>query len=356
MMNYGISEELRNLERINSCFQDYFISQKQPLNKIKANIDSISAANSRYIKSVGLIRTEQLIAGNENQSTLTKKIILNGDSEHDELYRLMLTDYRELLYNNINKCFPCRIRLLDISPDELLNTEEQKEFILRYGTLNIHGKDAIEAWPEIYEAQIKTIFVRMNERNFENQNTPLEIMMPAIRTEEDILKIKKMIKEVAKENSCEDCNYKFGIMIETLDACRNIEEIINHVDFVSFGTNDLTKEFFDIKRNDLRAHARFEQNNGINPFKELAPEILDLIEETVEIIREIKPDTTIGICGAQAANTDTALQLFGAGIDDISVSPTMANLYALPTMINYRKYDSMKSKQADLDNKFTPES
>jgi hypothetical protein len=71
-----------------------------------------------------------------------------------------------------------------------------------------------------------------------DSDIPLEIMMPVVKTEDDVLKIKKVIDEDAERAGIESSRYSFGVMIETLESCKNIAAIARHCDFISFGTND----------------------------------------------------------------------------------------------------------------------
>ena len=181
-------------------------------------------------------------------------------------------------------------------------------------------------------------------------------MMPAVRTEKDVLEIKNIVDEEAKKAGVEPGKYSFGVMIETLESCGNIAEIAKHCDFISFGTNDLTQQLFNMSRSDLKAHAHFAEKHGFDPFKKLAPEILELVKTVSVKGCEANAGLKIDVCGAQAADPDTAAALCHAGVDNVSVAPSLGNLHALPVLMNYKIYDSLQEKNQPACNaSVTPE-
>jgi hypothetical protein len=84
-----------------------------------------------------------------------------------------------------------------------------------------------------------------------------------------------------------------------------------------------------MSRSDLKAHADFAARHGYDPFKALAPEILEQMMAVVADRRAINPALKIDACGAQAADVATAESLFRICVDNISVAPTLRNLAAL---------------------------
>lgn len=60
--------------------------------------------------------------------------------------------------------------------------------------------------------------------------------------------IKAMVEETAEDYP--GVNYKVGSMIEIPRMCLTADQIAPHVDFLSFGTNDLTQFALGISRDD----------------------------------------------------------------------------------------------------------
>jgi pyruvate,water dikinase len=81
------------------------------------------------------------------------------------------------------------------------------------------------------------------------------------------------------------------------------------VDFVSFGTNDLTQYTLAVDRNNETVADRYDA---------LHPAVLRLIRETIEICREY--DVSTSICGQAASDPNMIQELINAGITSISVN------------------------------------
>lgn len=341
--SYGAGFELETeMMQLQNCFRRFFGEQKLPLHTVKANVDSPDNPFLRLAKGIGLVRTEQVAAGSQKQAEALREVLLNGtDGSYKELGGLMCNSYRQFIWS-MNADYPVKIRLFDLSPKELLNREEQVKFHERYGSYDIHGGKALETWPKLYEEQLGSIFEAYQCTNMGRSGRPLQVMMPAVRTEEDTLIVKEMVEKAAEKVEARKEYYDFGVMIETLDSCRNAADIIKHCDFISFGTNDLTQQALDVPRDDLRARARYEEKHGFDPYKKLAPEVLGLIREVCAVARATNPKIEIDICGGQAADPEMAMTLFDAGVDNISVAPSKTNLQALPLILNYRLFDKVK--------------
>lgn len=328
------------------AFAEFFAQQGEAARGIKANVNSIDA---QFVSSagIGLVRTEQMVVTNSNALTNFKSFLFRGD---DETCRSFIEGIRYKYDDSVKQLRhgPVKVRLFDFVHEELLGKEEQKRFLEEYGRLDIHGGAALETWPRLYREQVRALFdsIKATTRFSGTLPRPLEIMMPAVRTEQDVLAIKQIVAEEADGAYLDRDTYKFGVMIETLDACKNIEAIAPHCDFISFGTNDLTQQYTGMARGDMRAHALFAKKHGFDPFKELSPDVFKLVTDTLGRGRKVNPALQADACGAQAADIGTALKLFEAGIENISVAATPANLWGLPMQLNYRRYDAMKKDAA----------
>lgn len=333
--------DIRALKMINRGFANVFAKQGMPKHGVKANIDSTDRSLLDYVAGIGLVRTEQLVAINTRQVQYLKEVLLQNDAGAlTNLCSSIQRDYERVI-RKLGDENPVKIRLFDFVHHEILNKDEQKRFLDKYGRLDIHGSAALATWPQLYRTQVRAIFDSLNYCRLKNA-TPLEIMMPSVRTEQDTLEIKKLIAEEARAAGIKPGQYSFGVMAETLESCENIGAIAKHCDFISFGTNDLTQQYFDMSRSDLKAHAAFAGKHGYDPFKKLSPEIFAIMKSVVTRGREANPALKVDVCGAQAADPDTALALFGIGVDNVSVAPNLGNLYGLPALLNYKMYDAQQ--------------
>jgi len=346
--DYGEFECEQEMKRLQSIFASYFIENGGKEHSVKANVDSPSNPCLRLAGGIGLVRTEQVAAGLAVQADALREVLLQDtDDAHAKLKASMEDSYRAFIYK-MNPSYPVKMRLFDLSPKELFNREDQVKFHEKYGSYNIHGGQALETWPRLYKEQVDAVFQAFKTTNMGYSGKPLQVMMPAVRTEQDTLTVKKLVEAAAQNVGAPDNSYSFGVMIETLDSCKNAAAIIKHCDFISFGTNDLTQQALDVPRDDLRARARYEEKHGFDPYKKLAPEVMVLIQNVCEVARASNPKIEIDICGGQAADMDTAMSLFDVGVDNISVAPSLANLRALPLMLNYRQFDRMKAAQPQM--------
>ena len=143
----------------------------------------------------------------------------------------------------------------------------------------------------------------------------LAIMYPMIISVEEVLDIQKIVAEVAEELEEEKLPYVIpeqGIMIETPAAVMMSEELAEHVDFFSIGTNDLTQYTLAIDR----------QNNRLDRFYNPHHEaVLRMIQMTVDGAH--KHGKWVGICGELGADTTLTTRFVQMGIDELSVAPSM---------------------------------
>ncbi|MCE9508578.1 MAG: hypothetical protein K8R48_09760, partial [Alphaproteobacteria bacterium] len=338
--NDKLRADLTNLQKINECFAAVFKETGITASGVKANIESSGYRVLDSVEGIGLVRTEQMVAAKPEQTEALKSILLHNDAKaYQKLFGAAKWDYIPIIAK-LNEGHPVKIRLFDFVHQEILDKDEQKQFLSLYPKLDMHGGEAVDAWPFLYSEQIRTIFEALKRTGIAN-GVPLEIMMPSVRTEQDVEKIKDMVDGMAEALDVSPEKYSFGVMIETLESCENIEKIAPHCDFISFGTNDLTQQLLNMARSDLKAHACFAEQHGFDPFKKLAPEVLSLVKTVVAKGRTAYPGLKIDVCGAQAADPDTAVALCRAGVNNVSVAPSLGNLYGLPVLLNYKLYDTL---------------
>ena len=115
-------------------------------------------------------------------------------------------------------------------------------------------------------------------------------------------------------------------MIELPRACMRADEIAEHADFFSFGTNDLTQTALGFSRDD--AEGKFLTHyleHGIlerNPFETLDQEgVGELMRIAVERGRGVKPDLKLGICGEHGGDPASVAFCHELGLDYVSCSP-----------------------------------
>ena len=121
-------------------------------------------------------------------------------------------------------------------------------------------------------------------------------------------------------------DYLVGTMIELPRACIRADEIAEHADFFSFGTNDLTQTTLGFSRDDAENKflARYLEDDVLerNPFEVLDEGgVGDLMRIAVERGRGAKEDLKLGICGEHGGEPHSVAFCHRIGLDYVSCSP-----------------------------------
>jgi phosphotransferase system enzyme I (PtsP) len=88
--------------------------------------------------------------------------------------------------------------------------------------------------------------------------------------------------------------------------------LIQRLDFLSIGTNDLTQYMLAVDRNNAQV---------VTPYDGLHPAVLNAIHHVIEAAhRHGKP---VNVCGEMAGDPAGALLLVGMGVDTLSMSPAL---------------------------------
>src|SRR4026207_494441 len=123
-----------------------------------------------------------------------------------------------------------------------------------------------------------------------------------------------------------EVEYSVGTMIELPRACVRADEIAEHADCCSFGTNDLTQTALGFSRDDAEGKfLTYYLEHGIlerNPFEVIDEDgVGDLMRIAVERGRGTKPGIKLGICGEHGGEPRSVASRHGLGLDYVSCSP-----------------------------------
>lgn len=162
--------------------------------------------------------------------------------------------------------------------------------------------------PELLKAEF-TAIKKVVEEGYNN----IGVMLPLVGHPEQIRKAKEIARSVGLEPHKD---VEWGIMIEVPAAALIIEDLIKEgIDFVSFGTNDLTQYTLAIDRdNDRIAHL----------YDETHPAVLKLIKHVIKVAKKYGVETSI--CGQAGSDPKMARILVRLGIDSISANPDAVEL------------------------------
>lgn len=258
--------------------------------------DFAERASKTECKDVGLLRLEGIIASSGKHPLM---FLAENRSE----------DYSKILEKGIEKIAEhfgsIWVRASDIRSDEFRNLQGSPKEQETNPMLGFHGIRFSLKNPQILDSEllaIKNVAEKFPKKQF-------GIMFPQVISIEETREAKKAFEKFKKENM------KFGIMVETPAACQIIEELCNEgLDFISFGTNDLTQYTLAIDRGD---------ENVQDLYNEMHPAVLWQIEQVIKICREKNVETSI--CGQAASKKEMVEFLIKKNIDSLSVNADAAH-------------------------------
>ena len=197
---------------------------------------------------------------------------------------------------------PVRARTLDAPTDEFRDLDGGSDEPHEHNPmLGYRGIRRSLDKPDPFRCELRA-FRRLFDAGYDN----VELMLPLVNDSEDVDRAKRHMEAVG----IDPAKSRWGVMVETPASALLIEEIAAAgIDFVSFGTNDLTQYTLAVDRNNEYVTDRFD---------ELHPGVLSLIESTIETCRELGVDTSI--CGQAASKPEMVDFLVEAGISSISAN------------------------------------
>ncbi|MBI2861072.1 MAG: pyruvate, phosphate dikinase [Chloroflexi bacterium] len=297
---------------------------------VRANADTPEMINQARLfgaEGIGLCRTERMFSGPERLSSIREYILAENPARRaaaiDNLRELQARDFIALFREL--QGMPIVIRLLDLPLHEFLpplaevaDTQVRQRIAELEEVNPMLGHRGVRLAitdPELYRMQIEAILRARVE-----VPADISVLIPQVITAQEALTVKGILK------STDGTHMKVGVMMETVRACMRAGRIAREVDFLSFGTNDLTQAVYSFSRED--AENKFLTTyleRGVlldNPF-----EVLDikgvgrLMETAIFWARRYKKDIEIGVCGEHAGEPKSMRYLHGTGVDYLSCSP-----------------------------------
>ena len=301
-------------------------------------------------EGIGLCRTEHMFF-DETRILAIRKMIL-ADNETDRRSAVMeLLPFQKEDFMGILKAMegkPVTIRLLDPPLHEFmtLTDEQQHELADHIGIdlktvknriaglhelnpmLGHRGCRLGIAYPEITEMQARAILEATAELTQAGTSVLPEIMIPLVGTVTEYTNQEAIVRSVATKIETEygiKLSYLVGTMIELPRACLTADEIAEHAEFFSFGTNDLTQTTFGFSRDDIGSFLPDYLERNIlpqDPFQSLdITGVGKLVSMAVQSGRGVNPSLKIGICGEHGGDPSSIHFCRENGLDYVSCSP-----------------------------------
>lgn len=260
--------------------------------------------SKKYVDGVGLLRAEFMIAG---IGVHPKKLIKQGKADHftdslAEQLRLFAQSFnpRQVIY-----------RFTDFKTNEYRALEGGEEFepeepnpMLGYRGCFRYIND-----PAVFKLEVDAIKKVREQFGYTN----LHVMIPFVRTIDELIKVKKLMADFDLRRSKE---FKLYMMVEIPSNVILLDEFLDvGVDGVSIGSNDLTMLTLGTDRDNSEVAGEFDERNDA---------VLLSLEHIVKTCK--KRNVECGICGqAPSVYPEISEKLVEWGATSISVSPDMIN-------------------------------
>ena len=268
------------------------VTQDGVLVGMHANIElarDVEGAIHAGAEGIGLLRTEFMFlnrssAPTEEDQYQTLKTIVTGMSGR-----------------------PVTIRTFDLSAD---NVPQSKNTRPNKSTKPLLGLRAVRLslrQQRLFEIQLSAILRA-------SAHGEIRVLLPMVSSIHQVREVKKILRRVhsrlqKQDKISTDKLPPLGAMIEVPGAALIADSIIQEVDFLAIGTNDLTMYTLAIDREDEQVSHLF------NP---LHPAVLQLIQITLQAAHRSKKPASI--CGEIAGDPRFAPLLIGLGVRELSMT------------------------------------
>lgn len=244
--------------------------------------DDTQLAMSNGADGVGLYRIERVYLG--------RTVPPNTDELVDEMCQTL----------EAAKGHTVCVRLLDIGADKPLPF---MRFMAETNpSLGRRGIRYLLDYPELLKTHLLAVLELSKEFD-------VRVLVPMVTLPDDVATVKEHLIQLGAELQMSSLP-KLGAMIETPAAALSAPAIAKHVDFMSFGTNDLTQYAFAADRENAAVERYFT-------------DAADVIFRLLRITHDDAPDTPLSICGELAGRPEHIPRLLKCGIRTFSVAPPL---------------------------------
>jgi phosphoenolpyruvate-protein phosphotransferase len=260
--------------------------QVELLANVNSMADAVMAVQAGA-GGVGLYRTEFLF--------------LTHPSVPDE--EEQLAAYRAVIEASPNR--RVTVRTLDLGGDKqvpYLGSQHEANPFMGWRSVRLSS-----AHPEFFLTQLRAILRA-------GAHGQVSLLFPMISTLEEVRRLKKMIGR-ARDSLVKDGipfaeHMPWGVMVEVPSAALCIDDLLDEVDFVSIGSNDLIQYVMAADRDNPKVAHLCE------PF---SPAIMKLLARVIKACNARGKPVTL--CGEMAGRPRCFLPLFGMGLVRLSMSP-----------------------------------
>ena len=328
---------------------------------VRANADTgqdAQRARDFGAVGIGLCRTEHMFFGDDRLPAMQRLILAEGRLERERaassLKEFQRSDFSEIL--EVMDGLPVTVRLLDPPLHEFLPRRSELEADLkqmreadapvedvRFAQRLLRRVDDLKevnpmmghrgcrlgiTYPEVTRMQAEALFEAASRLIKKGRDPQVELMIPLVsmasELKNQIDEVRRAMADVqAREGVEVPC--LLGTMIELPRAALIAEELAEHAEFFSFGTNDLTQTAYGFSRDDAgRFLAHYLENKimAVDPFQSIDQVgVGRLVEMACNKGREIRQGIKLGVCGEHGGDPESVLFFQRLDLDYVSCSP-----------------------------------
>ncbi|UTW45715.1 pyruvate, phosphate dikinase [bacterium SCSIO 12696] len=321
--------------------------------KVRANAETPEdAAKARELgaQGIGLCRTEHMFFAADRIDVM-RAMVLSETVEERRQHLAKLKEFQQADMLGLFKemaGLPVTIRLLDPPLHEFLphdgdsleglvastgKSEQQiKAISQRLSEVNpmlgFRGCRLSVVFPEITEMQIDAIFSAAIEAAEKGYRPMPEIMIPLVVNVREIRLVTDIIDQRIRrllDKQRFSIPYKIGTMMETPRACLGAKRLAPAVEFMSFGTNDLTQMTYGFSRDDAGTFIPSYLDKKLiehDPFVSLDQRaVAKLMKMAIRDSKRAKKGLKYGICGEHGGDPISVKFCHKLGLDYVSCSP-----------------------------------
>lgn len=317
------------------------------LDKVHVNtedLDELLVAKKLGVKDIGLFRLEHLIIQNDILETF-RLLYLSGklgvDNVQKQYAKSFVIELSNLLKPLLSELGNSRInvRLLDPPMHEFFDISDKQMGYLakKIGITRAEVVSTLDYLHEVnpmmgnrgarlllsddvlFKAQIDALAGCIKEGTVD-----IGIEIPFLMGADEGVQIIDRIVKRFNYNEIKREKYRLGVMFEIPSMLYTISELVKDLDFVSFGTNDLTQFMLGLSRDDSDKVIHNYKNLGLvknSPFKVLDIETVgEIMKSAVRKIRRSNPEIEMLVCGEHGGNFESIQFFRSIGIKEVSCS------------------------------------
>lgn len=306
-------------------------------------VEELKVGRSLGANGIGLLRLEHLVIQTELIDTFRRILIGNLLGKDIKSYSSNFLDglYSHLvtLFEELNSDETITVRLLDPPTHEFLNLEEDdyisiaKDFNVPKEEIQQKVAQTSESNPMMGNRGVRLIILnngllelqlKVIARLIKNYPGKLKLEVPFISSEPEAKYILNQIELSLDQKGVPRKSYLLGVMFEIPSMLYFLDKILEKIDLLAFGTNDLTQFTLGLSRDDSDIITYEYAKLGIsqlNPFQVIdQSSVGKILENAMQIIAQNKPKLSVSVCGEHAGDFESIKFFKSIGIENFSCS------------------------------------